>query len=342
MKTIGILLGSLAGAGAEKSLLTLATALAQRGNKVHLVLLKDVLDFTPPKSITITLLKGENRAAELHDFTASITFDLFVCSRVELYWHIQCSNKWGFVCITPTAWIDTPRWRPLKLYRAKKKLRKYLDKNLIAVSKGIADDLVENIGVEPQRVRVIYNAYDFTEITTMATEPASLPQEEYILCVGALKQRKGQAVLLRAFARIANKHIKLLLLGKGEMEQRLRQLAHRLGISDRVVFAGWVPNPYPYIANAKLCVLASTAEGLPRVVVESLLLGIPVVSTDCRSGPNELLTGELANFLIPVDDYKTMARKIDNALDNYPTISKKSMQKFDSLQTAIAYESLGS
>ena len=343
MKVIGILLGSLSGAGAEKSLLTLATALADRGHQVHLLLLRGVYDYTPPSTLIVHLLQGESPAQALRAYTQAIAFDLFVCSRVEFYHAVVCTNTWGFVCITPSAWITTPRWRFIKRHKAFRKLHKYHDKNLIAVSKGVARDLIDTIGVASNRVRVMYNAYDFKEITKLGGEPppASLPPN-YLLCVGALKPRKGQAVLLRALAQLADKQVHLVLLGKGEDEKRLQRLARALGVEKRVHFMGWCANPYAYIAGARLCVLASTAEGLPRVVVESLVLKVPVVSTNCPSGPNELLIGSLAPFLVPVNDAAALAQAITKALDYYPPIDDAITAQFAASSAAKAYEALAS
>jgi len=100
-------------------------------------------------------------------------------------------------------------------------------------------------------------------------------------------------------------------------------------LEDRVEILGFQQNPYKYIKNAKLLVLSSDREGLPTVVIESLILGTPVVSTDCPTGPGEILTGDLAKWLVPVRDSDTLAKKINQALDSNIIIDKSHIEKFN-------------
>ena len=94
----------------------------------------------------------------------------------------------------------------------------------------------------------------------------------------------------------------LVLLGERGEKEKIQKLAAEEGVADRVLFLGWKSNPYPYIKQAKLLLLTSDEEGMPRAVVEALILHTPVVSTDCPSGPNEVLTGELSSYLVPTGD----------------------------------------
>jgi glycosyltransferase involved in cell wall biosynthesis len=107
---------------------------------------------------------------------------------------------------------------------------------------------------------------------------------------------------------------KLLLLGDGPLKDSIQQLAHKLGISENLIFAGFHSNPYPIIRGAKLCILTSDYEGLPTALIESLALHVPVLSTDCPSGPREILTGALAKNLINSGDIDTIAKTINNTL----------------------------
>src|SRR5690606_32684391 len=102
----------------------------------------------------------------------------------------------------------------------------------------------------------------------------------------------------------------LLGKGKGDQEARLRDSISELGLADRVMLLGYKTNPYPYIKNARALILTSDAEGLPRVLIEALLLGTPVISVDCPSGPREILRGVLSDFLIPMEDESALASAI--------------------------------
>lgn len=145
----------------------------------------------------------------------------------------------------------------------------------------------------------------------MAAEPADLPVGEYLINVGTFEHRKRHDRLLRAY-RASGVQTPLLLLGKGkpEEEARVRGLIDELGLTSRVMLPGYQTNPYPYIKHAKALILTSDGEGLPRVLIESLFLGTPIVSVDCPSGPKEILSGELAAFLVPLQDEAALADAI--------------------------------
>jgi glycosyltransferase involved in cell wall biosynthesis len=120
-----------------------------------------------------------------------------------------------------------------------------------------------------------------------------------------------------------NEKLVLLTKGSSAIKCKLQKLVKTLKIEDRVVFAGFKSNPYPYVKHAKLMVLSSAYEGLPTVILESLVLGTPVISTDCESGPREILPQK---NLTPVGDIGALARQIKSAMsyiDNYRTDIKK-------------------
>jgi glycosyltransferase involved in cell wall biosynthesis len=162
---------------------------------------------------------------------------------------------------------------------------------------------------------------------------------DYIVYVAALIPRKRHADLFQAFSKIQNKKTKLVLVGKGRLQDSLESLAKQLKIEDRVVFWPWDPNPYRLIKNARLSVLASEAEGLPRVLIESIIIGTTVVSKDCPSGPNEVLLGANAKYLVPVGDVDKLRLAMNDIL------ARKQQQifdlkRFDATKVAMAYEDL--
>jgi glycosyltransferase involved in cell wall biosynthesis len=156
---------------------------------------------------------------------------------------------------------------------------------------------------------------DFELIRRQANETNPYKNEDYIIHVGRLTPSKRHDVLLQAYAKSGIGQ-KLLLLGDGPLMDTIQQLAHELAIAEKVIFAGFHPNPYPIIKGAKLSVLTSDYEGLPTVLIESLALHVPVLSTDCPSGPREILTDQLANALSPVRDIDAMAQNIKNQFTN--------------------------
>ena len=136
------------------------------------------------------------------------------------------------------------------------------------------------------------------------------PVPGYSLSDG-FKHQKNHALLLRAFALLERPDARLMLLGNGELEPDLRRLAAELGIADRVIFAGFHPDPTPFYRTADLFVLSSDYEGFGNVIVEALACGTPVVSTDCPSGPAEILADGEFGALVPVGDAQALARAID-------------------------------
>ncbi|SHL76545.1 Glycosyl transferases group 1 [Paracoccus solventivorans] len=141
-----------------------------------------------------------------------------------------------------------------------------------------------------------------------------VPPGRRILTVGNLKEVKNHPLLLRSFAQIGDAQARLMILGQGGNEGKLRALAEELGIIGRVIFAGFHADPAPFYASADLFVLSSDYEGFGNVIVEALSFGLPVVSTDCPSGPAEILDGGRFGRLVPVGDAAALARAMAAAL----------------------------
>ena len=138
--------------------------------------------------------------------------------------------------------------------------------------------------------------------------------DSYILAIERLEEsQKDLSTLIRAYQLLRSEYHheeKLYLLGKGRDEQLLRQLAESLGISDHVVFLGFSSNPYPWIAHAKAIAHSAKFEGLPTVMIESLIMGKLIVATDCPTGPREILDQGRAGLLTPVGDAEKMAEAL--------------------------------
>ncbi|NLD95439.1 MAG: glycosyltransferase, partial [Fibrobacter sp.] len=199
---------------------------------------------------------------------------------------------------------------------------------VVAVSKGVASDLVEKVGVPKSIVRVIYNPTVDEEIFSLMRERASHPWlgdegPPVLLSVGRLTAQKRFDVLLRAVS-IVRRHrpVRAIILGDGGERSRLGSLAGELGLGDCVSLPGLEKNPYSYMARARLYVMSSAWEGFPNALVEALACGLSVVSTDCPSGPREILAvNELGagsyGTLVPVDDPQMLAEGILFELDRY-------------------------
>lgn len=188
-----------------------------------------------------------------------------------------------------------------------------------AVSRGAAEDAARLAFLPSGHVRVLHNPVHSrpTPSQMVLSEVDALwgcPAGSRILTVGNLKAVKNHSLLLRAFSGLARPEARLMLLGQGATEAALRALAVELGISDRVIFAGFHADPSAFYHTADLFVLSSDYEGFGNVIVEALSCGLPVVSTDCPSGPAEILEDGRYGRLVPVGDEAALARAMDAAL----------------------------
>lgn len=186
----------------------------------------------------------------------------------------------------------------------------------VAVSSGLKRQLSRLPGLRQKPIHLIYNpiihkGFD-AQLASKPALPSTIgPGEPLVLAVGRLHRQKGYASLLRAFALVVRrKPAHLVILGEGGDRDKLQDLANSLGISDRVHFLGYAPNPLAYMRRADVFVLSSIAEGFGNVIVEALASGTPVISTDCPHGPNEILAGGRYGTLVRVGDDAQMGQAI--------------------------------
>lgn len=194
---------------------------------------------------------------------------------------------------------------------------------VVAVSGGVRRALIDRTSLTADDVTVVYNPVVTPEVYEQADESVSHPwfeseDTEVVLGVGRLTGEKNFAGLIRSFARIADERddVGLVVLGEGSRRSDLRDLAERLGVTDRVELPGYVDNPYKFMRAASVFALSSVREGLPTVLVEAMACGCPVVSTDCPNGPSEILVDGTYGPLVPVRDDEALASAIQFALDN--------------------------
>ena len=191
----------------------------------------------------------------------------------------------------------------------------------IAVSQSIADDIVEHTTLPSDRVHAVTNPTYTPEIESAAAAPLDHAwftpgAPPLLLGAGRLAPAKDFATLLRAFARVrARRPVHLVILGEGRKRRNLEQQLHELGVEEDVELHGFVDNPFAWMSRASLFVLSSAWEGSPGVLVEAMACGCPVVSTDCPSGPDEILAGGHYGRLVPVGDDAALANAIAETLD---------------------------
>jgi len=189
---------------------------------------------------------------------------------------------------------------------------------IVAVSRGVADDLAAITGLRPERIRVVYNPVVFDRIATAGSAAVEHPwlaakTGPVLVALGRLVDQKDFVTLIRAVARLAEE-CRLVILGEGPARPRLEALVGDLGMAGRVDLPGYVDNPYPAMRAADAFVLSSRWEGLPTVLIEALAFDTPIVATDCPSGPREILDDGTWGRLVPPGDPVALAAAISAAL----------------------------
>jgi glycosyltransferase involved in cell wall biosynthesis len=191
---------------------------------------------------------------------------------------------------------------------------------VVGVSEGVTEDLVELTGLRREKMRVIFNPIVTPDIGEKARAPVDHPWfgdgSSVFVAAGRLRPQKDFPTLLRAFEQVrAKRPARLLVLGEGPERERLEALVRELRITEDVSLHGSTTNPYAYMARACAFVLSSRWEGLPTVLIEAMSCGVPVIATDCPSGPREILANGRYGKLVSVGDADGLALAMEAALD---------------------------
>lgn len=210
----------------------------------------------------------------------------------------------------------------IKKYRRSFRLRGLLNqKRVHVVSQGLANELTHTLGVKPQQLVQIYNPFDFETIRSQAlllTPQALQIEKPFIIGIGEFNTRKAFHKLIQAFAK-SKYQGDLILVGQGPEINRLRSLSVELKIEHRVHFLPFHDNHYSLLKKAQLLVMTSESEGLGNVLIEALILGVPVLSTDCPHGPKEIIHPFCPEALVAIQDIESLSKKIELfTQDPYP------------------------
>ena len=329
---IAFLLPNLRGGGAERVALRLIGDLVARGHPVDLVLMEAAGELMPllPRSVRVVDLGAARirdvfrplrrylRATPLDGLQISM-WPLTVVgvlahraarsrARVVVSEHITLSKQYGHF----------GRLRR-RLLRASIRVAYPLADARVAVSEQAADDLARISGIARAGITVIYNP---------VSRPAAPPDDgtarrisngasARIVTVGSLKAQKNQALLVDAFALLRRERdARLVIVGEGELRGELEAQVAALGLGDDVALPGFFLDPWPFYDSAQVFALSSDYEGYALVLIEAMRAGLSVVSTDCESGPREILDGGTFGRLVPCGDPAAMARALADALDH--------------------------
>ena len=161
-----------------------------------------------------------------------------------------------------------------------------------------------------------------------------IPKKKYLLSVGRLCKQKNQKIIIEAFSIFLQKYpnYKLILIGHGPDEKRLKNFCKKLNIKRNVIFKGWIKNPKNFYLNSKALLFPSLYEGLPNTLIDAINYNLPCISSKC-SGAEDILTKKFGLF-VPHDDPKFLAKKIEFVINNYRNVNldilkiKKKLNRF--------------
>lgn len=296
MKRVVFVINSLTGGGAERVVTVMLKNSADflQRHEVHLVMLDREPDaYAPPEGVVIHRLDtGRSLAksvSKLGGLLRRLKPDVVVSNLTRSnFANIASSFLLRHKTII-TEHAQTTGHHKSALAKAMVRFLYPRANRVIAVSRGIYDDLVANFGVKPARIIAIPNPIDTALIRQRGGEaPAVAIEGPYVLGMGRFVESKNFALLIDAFA-ASRFEGTLALLGDGPLRETLAARIAARGLGDRVKLLGFQSNPYPFIKGAKAYILPSNGEGFPNSLVEALALGTPVISTDCDSGPAEIL-----------------------------------------------------
>lgn len=289
-------------------MIDLANGFAERGYAVDLVVLKPVGQYAEqvdarvrvvsldarriilslPKFVSYLRREPPEVLLALDEYTHLLALFARKISRAQTRIFLRVGNMFSEL------FTHYQGWKNKTLPFFVQKFYKYAD-GIIANSHGVADDIIKVTGIDKNKVSVIYNPKNLEFIRTRSQEEVghiwlARKTVPVIIAVGRLRVQKNFPLLIRAFVRVVrNIPSRLIIIGGGREEERLRALLRELDCEDIVSLPGYQDNPYAYMSKADLFVSASLWEGMPNTILEALVCGLPVIASDCDSGPREIL-----------------------------------------------------
>lgn len=329
---IAVLLPDLSGGGAERVNIDLAYEFARAGHEVEFVLMQargelleeardsfSVVDLNCPCARNLPRILARYLRQHRPDALLAAMWPLTVIAPL-----MRLAGYRGRIVVSEhnTLSVQYGEWG--RIHRAVLRCSMAVSYRLaharVGVSTGVSDDIAVLSGLPRRMFEVVHNpvpprptpdAKSLQKVDTLWTAPRGAR----IVTVGSMKAQKNHPLLLRAFARMRRSDARLMFVGTGAGEADLRTLVDELGLTSQVVFAGFHPDPTPFYQTADLFVLSSNYEGFGNVIVEALACGTPVVSTDCPSGPAEILSSGAFGQLVPVGDERALTDAIARALE---------------------------
>ena len=333
-KKIAIYIPTLHGGGAERMMVVLANGFTKRGFSVDLVLAK-------AEGVYLQHVASDVRVVDLNASRVLLSLPNLVrylrreCPNVMLsaLGHANVVAVWSRRLSGMTTKLVLSERNTLSVSHAnfatkRERIMPFLMRHaykqtdgIVAVSTGVADDLSSMIDLPRERIKVVYNPVVTNDLIEQSQEELDHPwfasgQPPVLLAIGRLTNQKGFLSLVHAFSLLmSERFVRLVILGEGELRSELEELVRQKRLSNDVLLPGFVDNPFKWMRNSSLFVLSSLYEGLPGVLIQAMACGTPVVSTDCPSGPSEILDNGRWGRLVPVGDVEALSVAMDETLD---------------------------
>ncbi len=355
-KKICIVASSLGRGGAEKSSAMLSIMLSELGYEVYIVTVLNYIDYEykgtllnlgelkPKKD---TAFDRMNRLKFFKNFIDAHHIDVIIDARVRIRPYLEIIVK-NFIYKKPVLYV-IHNYKTKKAFTPYACLNKFLYKNetMITVSKA-AEEKFRTL-FQLNTITTVYNAFDFEAIETASKQSIDFIIGPYIIFYGRLDdEHKNLRLLFDAYklSGLPEKNIKLLVLGNGPDEVKLKDYALRMKLENSIVFKGFEKNPYPYVKQSLFLVLSSRYEGFPMVIPEALSLNVPVVSVDCKSGPNEVIYNAHNGLLVENHNPEALAKAMrrfcedEDLFLNCKSNAKASVAQFSKSKIAQQWQHL--
>lgn len=258
----------------------------------------------------------------------------------DFYKIIQLNKKAKRLC-----WLHNEITKVSSYYKRKERLEKFFNtcEKVICICNEMKDNLIKEMPSIQNKIEVFYNCFDIQKIEELSKDTFDLNfddkkklNDKYFIMVSRLETKmKDFSTLINAYEiylkKEGEKTLKLYLLGEGPDRDKIEKILKNKGLEEKILLLGAKKNPYPWIKNSKFLIHSSKFEGLPTVLIEALILGKNIISTDCPTGPKEILENGKVGTLVEIGNIQKMANAIEEKVKFEENINKlfESSQRFD-------------
>ena len=356
-KNLSILIYSLAGGGAERIVSVLTQELSKNYN-ITLVLMNNTINYNIEGVNEIIYLEkskaNENGLKKLLKLPLLAIKYRAILKKYNIDISLSLLTRPNYISILSQLFskkiriIISEHSFPSRMYKGNNlksiinrfmifKLYNRADK-VIAISKLIEKDLQNNFNIKKDKLVQIYNPFDLEYIDNLSKEKVNFSFDKFtFITAGRLDDGKNHKLIIEAFKLLQNNNTQLLILGEGKNKDKLNNLIKKYHLEDRIFLIGFDPNPYKYMSKSNCFILSSNYEGLPTVIIEAMACNLQIISTDCKSGPREILAPytdikiQLNNnieitphgILTPINNTEMMLKAMNYILNNKKLYNNK-------------------